>query len=85
MRRLECLGIEGHLIPGFLRSLSVAVFADRYRNLDRINRHMAYLGWPGFELDYHTFQLAMACFEANGLQQLESKPAQWFEARFHSA
>lgn len=30
-----------------------------------INKQMQLLGWDGFELDYHTLQLAVACFEGN--------------------
>ncbi|MCG6893293.1 MAG: hypothetical protein LJE65_06775 [Desulfobacteraceae bacterium] len=83
--RLEQLGVEPHLVPGFLRSLSVAIFTDRYHTLSRVNRTLHYLGWTGYDLDYHTLQLAIACFEADGLRSLESKPAQWFERRFRAA
>jgi hypothetical protein len=83
--RLERLGVEPHLVPGFLRGLAVAIFADRYPTLSRVNRTLHYLGWSGYDLDYHTFQLAMACFEDDGLQSLESKPATWFEHRFRAA
>jgi hypothetical protein len=32
------------------------------------------LGWDSFELDYHTLELATACFKAKGLERLENKP-----------
>jgi len=31
------------------------------------------LCWNGFELDYHTLQLVMACFKVEGLKSLENK------------
>ena len=37
----------------------------------QINKRLQFLGWNDFELDYHTLQLAIACFEAEGLKSLE--------------
>ena len=48
-------------------------------NLLQINKGLHLLGWDNFELDYHTLQLAIACFEAEGLKSLGNKPAIWFE------
>jgi hypothetical protein len=42
-------------------------------NLLHVNKRLHSLGWDGFELDYHTLQLAIACFEAEGLKTLENK------------
>ena len=51
-------------------------------NLLQVNQRLHLLGWDSFELDYHTLQLAIACFEAEGLKGLENKPACWFENNF---
>jgi len=37
-------------------------------NLLQVNKHLHLLGWDSFELDYHTLELATACFEAEGLE-----------------
>jgi hypothetical protein len=51
-------------------------------NLSQINRQLRYLGWNGIELDYHTLQLAIACLEEEGLENMENKPVHWFESNF---
>ena len=35
---------------------------------------MHLLGWDGVELDYHTLELAIACFEDEGLESLKNRP-----------
>jgi hypothetical protein len=32
-----------------------------------------YLGWHGIQLDYHTLQLAIACLENEGLENMENE------------
>jgi hypothetical protein len=81
--RLQAKGMEQDLIPGFIRSLANTVHASPPKSLVQINQHLHYLGWDTFELDDHTLQLAVTCFEADGLKNLEYKPAQWFETRFN--
>ena len=84
--RLEKQGIEQSIMPGFLRSLVQTVFLDPNMNLVQVNRKLHLLGWDGFELDYHTLQLAIACFEAEGLKSFEpSQPAvlRSFLSRIH--
>ena len=80
--RLEKRGIEPGLVPGFLRSLANAILLNPGMNLPQMNRRLAWLGWTDFELDYHTVQLAIASFEADGLKSLEDKLAHWFEVNF---
>jgi len=82
IRQLTKNGIEPDLIPGFVRSLAKAISVDPEMDHLRISDHLRYLGWDGFELDYHTMQLAMACFEASGIETLEKRQAGWFEAHF---
>ena len=85
LRRLEKQGIDTRIIPGFIRSLAGAVLNNPGMNHDQVNQRLRYLGWDGFDMDYHTFQLAIACFEAEGMEGPEAKPAFWFEKTFAPA
>lgn len=62
-RQLRCRGMEPQFIPAFLRLLKSVLALSPQVSLWQINRRLTYLGWPGFELDYHTLQLALACLE----------------------
>jgi len=79
IERLEKNGIEPSIIHGFIRDLANTISVNPYINLLQANNRLHFLGWDSFELDYHTLQLAIACFEAEGL---EKKPAHWFEINF---
>ena len=48
-------------------------------NYSQVNKRLHYLGWEDFDLDYHTLELAIACFEAEGLKNFEYKPVHWFK------
>jgi len=82
IQRLERLGVEVHLIPGFLRLLANSLFVYSETNRFLVNQHLHYLGWDDFELDEQTYQLAIACFEAEGLSSSRVAPPLWFEHRF---
>lgn len=64
--RLEKLGIECKLMPGFIRSLMGSYNLNPQMNLRQLNRRLHYLGWKDLDLDYHTWQLAIACYETEG-------------------
>ncbi len=81
-QRLEKNGVDCNFMPGFIRSLVNSCSNDPDMNLSQINRRLSYLGWHGIELDYHTLQLAIACLEDEGLENMENKPARWFESNF---
>jgi hypothetical protein len=83
LRRLEAQGMDPCLIPGFIRCLANALRAAPPGDLIQINKHLHYLGWDTFELDYHTLELAATCLETDGLEEHAYKPANWFEARFN--
>jgi len=82
IKRLENKGIEPSIIHGFIRDLANTILPNPHMNLFQVNKRLHLLGWDSFELDYHTLQLAIACFEAEGLKSLENKPAIWFEINF---
>ncbi|MEE8397837.1 MAG: hypothetical protein V3S89_02445 [Desulfobacterales bacterium] len=75
--RLSETGIEPDLIPGFMKSLLNIFKGDPHLAPGQANSRLRYLGWDGIELDYHTLQLAIACFEADGLTQLAEESARW--------
>ena len=82
IKRLEKRGMEPDIIPGFIRTLANSILVNSNTNLSQVNNRLHFLGWDGFDLDYHTMELAIACFEAEGLKDLEYKSACWFENRF---
>ena len=79
IERLEKKGMESSIIHGFVRDLANNILINPHMNFLQVNERLHLLGWDNFELDYHTLQLAIACFEAEGL---EKKPARWFEINF---
>jgi len=82
IERLEKKGVEPSIIHGFIRDLANTIVVNPHMNLLQLNKRLHLLGWDSFELDYHTLELAIACFEAKGLKSLEKKPAIWFENNF---
>jgi hypothetical protein len=64
MTQLEKKGIEQSMIPLFIRDLVGTVYsASSLEDISQINDRLHLLGWIGIEMDYHTLQLAKACFE----------------------
>ena len=68
IRRLENMGMEAGIIPGFIRNLGNIILFNSSLSLFQINKQMKLLGWNGVELDYHTLQLAVACFEDKAMK-----------------
>jgi len=82
IQRLEKKGLESDLIPSFIRSLANSYMVNPQMSVSQVNQKLQYLGWAGVEVDYHTFQLALACFEDEGLKCIENKSIRWFTKRF---
>ena len=80
--RLQDIGLDQNLIPGFIRSLANSIFLKPNMELYQIRKQLEYLGWNDFDLDYHTFQLAKTCLELEGLDSLVYKPKNWFINNF---
>jgi hypothetical protein len=78
IERLEEKRLEPSIVHGFIRDLANTILVNPHMNLLQLNKRLHSLGWDSFELNYHTLQLAIACFEAEGLKSLENKPAIWF-------
>ncbi|MEE8400166.1 MAG: hypothetical protein V3S89_14230, partial [Desulfobacterales bacterium] len=47
-----------------------------------INERLTYMGWDGYELDYHTLSLAENCFESEGLKREGYASSKWFNNTF---
>ena len=77
--RLMNKGIDEINIPGFLRSLANSIFVTPSLNRLQIKNRLRYLGWDGFDLDYHTLQLALAIFDSDGLHRLDGIPKYRFD------
>ena len=82
INRLKDKGIEECLIPGFLRLLANSLKGYPNTNLLLINKRLDYLGWQDFELDEHTYQLAMACFEVDNVDISKHMPSEWFSNNY---
>jgi hypothetical protein len=65
--RLEVKGLEKDTIPSFIRSMRICFASDPQMNHLKTNRLLQFLGWNDIEVDYHTLQIAIACFEAEGM------------------
>lgn len=63
IERLAAQGVDACLIPGLLRLIASAISAEPHPNREIVSRRLKFLGWGDFELDEHTFQLALACLE----------------------
>ena len=61
LQRLQEMGIEPNLIPGFMKDLANALFYNPDTNFTQVNERLHSLGWDDVELDYHTFELAREC------------------------
>ncbi len=63
VERLENKGMARNTIFGFILSLKSCLVDNPNLNHLQLNNRLKFLGWDDFELDYHTLQLAIACFE----------------------
>ena len=69
--RLETKGMTKSEIPGFVWSLKSCLLDKPEMNCNQVNERLRYLGWSDIVLDYHTLQLAIACFEAGDFNLVE--------------
>jgi len=65
--RLAAKGLEKDTIPSFIRSMRICFATNPKMNHLKANRQLQFLGWYDIEVDYHTLQLSIACFEAEGI------------------
>jgi hypothetical protein len=80
--RLQNIGLEQNLIPGFIRCLANSIYLKPNMELYQIRKQLEFMGWNDFVLDYHTLQLAKTCLELEGLDSLVYKSKNWFINNF---
>jgi hypothetical protein len=71
IERLEKKGLESGLIPPFIRALGNALLGNPHSSHLYMNKQLHLLGWDDLELDYRTFEVATAWFEAEGLESFD--------------
>jgi hypothetical protein len=64
-QRLVDKGIELPFIPRIISDMINSFSNNPAINLHQANEKLTLLGWNDIDIDYHTFQLAKACFENN--------------------
>jgi hypothetical protein len=69
INRLQKKGIERETIPLFIRDLVNSGVKNPTVSLAQLNKRLQWLGWSGFQVDYHTFVLAIAYLENDGLKR----------------
>lgn len=47
--------------------MRICFATDPKMNHLKANRQLQFLGWNDIEVDYHTLQIAIACFEEEGI------------------
>jgi len=65
--RLESKGMKKDIIPSYIRSMRICLVINPVINYLQLEKELQVLGWHDFELDYHTLQLAVRCFETEGI------------------
>jgi len=77
-------GLAPAVVPGFLRCLALSLGIAPHPDIVRIKQRMRRMGWTECEIDADTLALAKACFSAQGLQDMDERPARWFEKNYGS-
>ena len=69
IHQLDKMGIDSNTTSRFIRDLIISFSDLPTISLAHVNNRMHGLGWD--YLDYHTYQLAKACFENGSLKRLQ--------------
>ena len=67
IQRLANKGMDTNMIPSYLRSMKICFVHNPNMNHLQVNEQLQFLGWNDIDVDYHTIQLAIACFETEGI------------------
>ena len=78
-------GLEPSNVPGFIRCLAISLKLNPRMDIPGIRQYMGRMGWKEYEIDTATLALAMAYFDAQGLEIIDEKPVRWFEKKFKAA
>ena len=60
---LELKGMKKQIIHSYIKRIKVCLLINPTMNHLQLDKELQFLGWNDFEMDYHTLQLAIACFE----------------------
>ena len=75
--RLKKKGLTKKTIPGCIGTLKQCLLDEPNMNHWQANKRLQFLGWDDVDLDYHTLQLDIACFEVESFKRsVESSAAQ---------
>ena len=55
--------MDPNMISSYIRSMKICFVNNPNMNPLQVNEQLQFLGWNDIEVDYHTIQLAIACFE----------------------
>lgn len=65
VRQLARHGLAPEAFPGFMKIFSSSLDGNMRLTLNQVNQRITYLGWQDGEIDYHTYQLALAYLESS--------------------
>ncbi len=65
VEQLKHQGMEENMIFGFIMTLKSFYLKNPDMNHLQINEYLPLRGWNDFELDYDTFQIALACIHTD--------------------
>jgi len=66
VKKLSHHGLAPEAFPGFMKIFSSSLDGNMRLTLNQVNQRITYLGWQDGEIDYHTYQLALAYLESSG-------------------
>jgi hypothetical protein len=66
VKKLSHHGLTPEAFPGFMKIFSSSLNGNMRLTLNQVNQRITYLGWQDGEIDYHTYQLALAYLESAG-------------------
>ncbi len=64
VKQLSHHGLAPDAVPGFMKIFSSSLDGDKTLTLNQVNQRITFLGWPDGEINYHTYQLALAYLES---------------------
>lgn len=64
VKQLSRHGLASDAVPGFMKIFSSSLDGNTNLTLPQVNRRITYLGWQDGDINYHTYQLALACLES---------------------
>ena len=73
INRLEEKGLSSREICPFIRDVASTISANPGISLKDLRKRLHLLGWNAIEMDDHTLQFVLACFETTGVTESDSE------------